>query len=209
MAVAPVEPTMGVIRIPRPPEGSRAVGETPDGRTIYERTVRRLVNRVPLQIDGKDVWVKDRNGAPVKKQMRNVYKDEVEQFLLHVEVNERGVATGDHSIVEYTPEMEQEIQMHGRRQSATDFRDAFFAEAARRGKTPNEVLDKMFEDAPAPEPRKATEIAYPYMFAPGKWWLSEEHKAAYERGDAKYVKGDKEVALAAAAKGDMPEDEST
>lgn len=186
MPMAPPEPTKGVLRIPKPPAGSRPVGQTPHGETLYEREIEEDVRDANGNIvrdpvvgpDGKEVWIKHpTTGAFIRKRMVNRRQKRTQRFFIHVHRNSRGVATGTHEIVEYTDLMEQEMLQASRRKDSAAFMEEVFARAQARGMSPDEVLDRL--DAPekaerAPQPtsqhKPDPDAKYPRWSGPVTGW---------------------------------------
>lgn len=152
---APPEPTKGVIRIPKPPPGSRPAGQTAHGQPLYEREIvedvrdenGNIVREPVLGPDGQPIWIKHpTTGAFIRQRMKNKTHERTQRFFIHVHQNARGVATGTHEIVEYTDQMEQEMRQAGRRRDSAEYMAEVFARAQARGLSPDEVLDRL--DAP-------------------------------------------------------------
>lgn len=146
MQQAPIEPTKGVLRIPRPPEGSKPVGMTPWKQTIYEREITEVVGKEPLKDDdGKTIYLKNpATGVPIKPKLRNIRQTRTQRFVIHVETNARGVATGDHTILEWTDERQRDAQQMGRRLQNQNYLEQIMSKAAEQGRTPEEVLERLF-----------------------------------------------------------------
>lgn len=236
MAVLPPvpDPTRGVLRIPRPPAGSRLVGQTAHGYNLYERIIEepvrdeqgRIVQVQLIGSDKKPIVVKDpRTGAEIRPRTRNKMRKRVQRFYIHVEANERGFATGDHTIVEYTDEMHQEVLAKGRRIEADGYSQQFFNEAAKRGIPAQELLDKIMGSQPDSqlmelnvesdttdasaenqkfedegEKDEGEPETYPKRVGHGQYYLSPEHEAACLSGDDDVWRGKQADAIEAAEK---------
>lgn len=215
MAVRAIpEPTKGVIVVPKPPRGAKPTGEmTARGDPVWEHEivmVARDERGVPvkdavLDPKGEPRWRKHPTTGealyPIEKVRRERRK---RRFVLHIERNERGVATGMITKnYNFEPDPAERDRLE-RAAAKRDFQDRFAEAAVARGLSVDQLLDQVLGAAPEPAVKAAESDeapeTYPKMRGVGKWALSAEHEARWEAGEIQLFQGTKAAAQDAAAK---------
>lgn len=215
MQLAPnPEPTAGVLRIPRPPQGWTQVGTTPAGDPIFETEEVVLVRdkdgrpvREPIMDPAtkQPAWIKHpTTGVAIRQKMRNKTRVEKRRYLLHVERNEKGFATGQHTKVPYTEDLARSIEIADHQKQVSRFNDELTSAAVSRGITPDELLNRILTigGAVAEEEEIVDDSGaeWPLRYGKDLWYLSQEHRSACKSGETKGFRGTEDEARAEAAR---------
>lgn len=191
------------------PEGGVPLGiTTPDGKPLWKVTRRRSGSEPMLDKQGDEVWKKSAQGENIVKKRKPVFWTEE---IIGYEESE-----GNNNVifVQWSPPTAEELVARERAEKIAALGGGRLAELmVDRGVQPEELFDRLLGDAPAevrPTVHTVTEVvtqeateqkptAYPQMYAPGRWRLSNDAT----------LRGTREVAEAAEAALKQPVPEPT
>lgn len=181
------------------PEGGVPLGiTTPDGKPLWKVTRQRSRSVPQLDKNGEQVWKKHATTGEdiIKKRRPEFYTEELIGY-------EESEGNNNVTFVQWAPPTATEIAARERAEKIAALGGGRLAELmVDRGVSPEALFDRLTAPAPAPQQeataptpnasedvQKAAEadpalVAYPHMYAPGRWRLSNGTTLRGKREDA-------------------------